>query len=235
MYSFDGRIRYSETDSEELLTLPGIIDYFQDAAIFHSEDVGVGVSALRNRERAWVLCSWQLEIERYPAFGEKIKISTYPYEFKGFMGSRNCLMTDESGEILVKGNCIWTFIDMQALKPVRVPPEISSCYEEDEKLPMNYKPRKILLPKDGGEELSAIYVEKHHLDSLSHVNNGQYVKIAMEYRKSTGRIKNFRAEYKTQAHLGDKIKPVRYDFDTVEIISLKSETGEVFATVEIEK
>ena len=30
MYTFSGRVRYSETDSRELLTLPAITDYFQD-------------------------------------------------------------------------------------------------------------------------------------------------------------------------------------------------------------
>ena len=46
MYSIESRIRYSETDKNEELTLPAIIDYFQDVAIFHSEDIGAGGRAL---------------------------------------------------------------------------------------------------------------------------------------------------------------------------------------------
>ena len=30
MYAFDSRIRYSEIDYDEKITLPGIINYFQD-------------------------------------------------------------------------------------------------------------------------------------------------------------------------------------------------------------
>ena len=38
IYSFDGRVRYSETGENGLLTLPGILNYFQDCSTFQSED-----------------------------------------------------------------------------------------------------------------------------------------------------------------------------------------------------
>ena len=38
MYKFDGRIRYSEVDSERKLTVEKMIDYFQDCSSFQSED-----------------------------------------------------------------------------------------------------------------------------------------------------------------------------------------------------
>ena len=42
MYTFDSRIRYSETDSEGKLTMASIINYFQDCSTFQSEDLGLG-------------------------------------------------------------------------------------------------------------------------------------------------------------------------------------------------
>ena len=44
MYTFDSRIRYSETDSEGKLTMASIINYFQDCSTFQSEDLGLGVA-----------------------------------------------------------------------------------------------------------------------------------------------------------------------------------------------
>ena len=35
MYTFDSRVRYSETGEDGLLSLPAIVDYFQDASTFH--------------------------------------------------------------------------------------------------------------------------------------------------------------------------------------------------------
>lgn len=66
MYSFDSRVRYSETDETGNLTVLGIINYMQDCSTFHSEEAGVGVQVLESRRRAWMLSSWQILIDRYP-------------------------------------------------------------------------------------------------------------------------------------------------------------------------
>ncbi len=54
-YSFDSRIRYSEIGENGCLTLPGILNYFQDCCTFHSESIGQGMEAVNKRERVWVL------------------------------------------------------------------------------------------------------------------------------------------------------------------------------------
>ena len=43
MYTFESRIRYSETDSEGKLTIASLINYFQDCSTFQSQDLGLGV------------------------------------------------------------------------------------------------------------------------------------------------------------------------------------------------
>ena len=83
MYSFESRIRYSETDSDGRLTLLSLMDYFQDCSTFQSEDLGVGLSFLRERKVVWVLSSWQIAIERLPEMGERVSVGTFPYDFKG--------------------------------------------------------------------------------------------------------------------------------------------------------
>ena len=43
-YSFTSRIRYSEIGEDGNLTLPGLINYFQDCSTFQSEAIGEGVA-----------------------------------------------------------------------------------------------------------------------------------------------------------------------------------------------
>ena len=64
MYTFDSRIRYSETDSEGKLTMASLINYFQDCSTFQSEDLGVGLEYFRENHMVWVLSSWQIVGER---------------------------------------------------------------------------------------------------------------------------------------------------------------------------
>ena len=40
-YTIDGRIRFSEVDHTRRITLPGIVNYFQDCSTFQSEDLGL--------------------------------------------------------------------------------------------------------------------------------------------------------------------------------------------------
>lgn len=235
MYKMNGRVRYSETDENQVLTLTSAIDYFQDAAIFNSQDVGVGPIPLFELGKAWVMCSWQLEVIRYPVFGEKIEVVTYPYGFKSFFGNRNCYMLDEKGEMIIKANCIWTMLDVNTMKPCRVPEDIINHYSSGEPIEMDYKPRKIIIPDVEGQACQSVTIERQHLDSMKHVNNGQYIKIAMNYIKHEGSVTKFRAEYKSQAHLGDIVIPVYYETDAVEVVALTSQSGEIYAVIEVEK
>ena len=59
MYEFNSRVRYSEIDHHGTLTLPALINYFQDCSTFQSEDVGLGTEVLKAEKRAWILSYWQ--------------------------------------------------------------------------------------------------------------------------------------------------------------------------------
>ena len=65
-YTTEGRIRFSEVDHTRRITLPGIVNYFQDCSTFQSEDLGLGIVHCSERKRAWILSSWQVVVERYP-------------------------------------------------------------------------------------------------------------------------------------------------------------------------
>ena len=66
MYEFKSRVRYSEIDHRGTMTLPALINYFQDSSTFHSEAVGLGMEYLREKQKIWVLFYWQVIVERYP-------------------------------------------------------------------------------------------------------------------------------------------------------------------------
>ena len=56
MYTFDSRIRYSETDETGALSLLGVINYMQDCSTFQSEDIGLGVEYLEKKRRGRGCC-----------------------------------------------------------------------------------------------------------------------------------------------------------------------------------
>lgn len=232
MYSLESRVRYSEIDSNGELSLQSVLDYFQDSSTFHSEDLGVGLEYLDKRNMVWLLSGWQIVVERYPKLGEYIKIFTFPYEFKGFIGFRNFYMEDKEGNKIAYANSIWTLMNLETMKPERISDEMKEKYILSEKLPMEYAPRKIEIT-DRGEQKETIVIKNHHLDTNHHVNNGQYLRIAMDYLPVGTVIRQMRAEYKKSALLGDFVVPfVKKDNGRYTIL-LSRENSEIYAIIEL--
>ena len=208
MYQFDSRVRYSETDEQGRLSVTGILNYLQDCSTLQSEDIGLGIEYLKKTRHAWWLSSWQIIIDRYPVLGEEIVISTWPYDFKGIYAYRNFTIQDPEGNYLVRANSNWFFFDTESGCPVRVGEEDVAAYGigQEEKLPMDYAPRRIPVPAEY-EEYPVIAVAAHHIDTNHHVNNAQYVEIAREVLPAGLFIRELRVEYKKAAILGDQIIP----------------------------
>lgn len=224
IYGFDSRIRYSEVDLHLHLTMGSVIDYFQDCSTFHSEHIGLGVGHLDGKDRAWVLSSWQIVCERFPRFGETVRIETWPYDFKGFYGSRNFSMKDAEGNRIIYANSLWVYMDTKNGRPAKVDPEEIEGYILEEKLPMDYAPRKLSMPKEMKEEPGFVVV-KNHLDTNYHVNNAQYVKMAEEYLPEGFRIGQLRAEYRKSAKLHDRIIPRVSEENGTYTVALTDEGG----------
>lgn len=230
MYCFKSRVRFSETDKNKKLTLPAIVDYFQDCSTFQTEDLGVGFSYLEPKGLTWVLSYWQIIIEEYPNLGEEITIGTLPYDFKSFLGRRNFFMEKE-GKMIVKGDSLWTLLDLKQMRPVKVPEELLKTYQKEEKLTMEYAPRKIAI--SGEEKIEEpLIVQRHHLDCNGHVNNGQYIKMAAGYLPNNFRVRQIRAEYKNQAYMGDVIYPRCYQEDGKYMVVLYNETNQPYVIME---
>lgn len=253
MYTFESRIRFSEVDVNCDLTFIGLLNYFQDCSTFQSEDLGIGVEHLFRNNMLWVVNFWQIDIFRYPHLGEKVTIGTMPYEFKGFIGFRNFFMKDEKGEYLAKAYSIWTLLELDSGKPKRPTKEHIETYGVEERLDMEYLSRKIAIP-DSMVKGRPVEIRVHHLDTNRHVNNGQYVNIAIDALRDIEalnqntddnnelidslsgndlKIKRLRVEYKKQVRLSDVLSPyIGKSEDDGNVICLKDENDETCCVIE---
>ncbi len=231
MYTWDSRVRFSEIGEDKRLTLDSILNYFQDSSTFQSEDLGNGMEILEGLGRMWVLSSWQIVVKEYPKLGEKIRLGTWPYSFQRFLGERNFIMYGEDGRVLAYANSLWSYLNAENGRPVRVDEEVIKLYTLEPKYEMEYAERKISLPEEMTKK-AHFPVEKSHLDSNHHVNNGQYVKMAGAYLPKGFEIAQMRAEYKRSAVLGDEICPRVWITDEKAVISLEDKEQNPFTVVE---
>ena len=104
----------------------------------------------------------------------------------------------------IRRTACWSFLDTDTGRPARVPEEIERLYVLEEKLDMNYASRKVPMPQNG-ETGEPFAVQKHHLDTNHHVNNGQYIQMAREYITADFAVRQMRAECKKSALPGDVV------------------------------
>ena len=205
MYTFDSRVRYSETDENGELTPLAMINYLQDCSTFQSEQLGVGIAWLREKKRAWLLNSWKILIDRTPSLGEAIHIGTFAYGFKGIYGYRHFFIRDASGAFCVRADSIWFLCDTETMTPVKATDEFTAPYLKGEGIELGMGAIKRKIPLPGNMKLAGkIPVMRHHLDTNHHVNNAQYVNIALE-AVGIRHPSEIRAEYRRAAVLGDEL------------------------------
>lgn len=223
MFSFDSIVRYSETDHKKRLTPSTIIDYFQDCSNFHSESVNAGMEFLSQTNRAWLMCSWQLVITRYPMVNEKITVSTWPYEFKGMYGYRNFIMQDEQKNTIAYANSIWTLIDTKSQRPAKIQEEDMNAYTVEPRLPMEYCDRKIKVPSTL-TQVEPFQIQNSSLDMFQHVNNSEYIRFGQDLLPTDFVVREVHAEYRKSAVLGDIIYPfLHVEQDNITILLANQE------------
>lgn len=232
MYSFDSRIRYSEVDQNCKLALDKLIDYFQDCTNFHSESIGLGVRETAAAKRCWMILTWFIEIERLPELAENVTIVTAPYAFKSCRGGRSFGMKDAEGNWLAKADSQWVYMDIEHGGFATIEAEMGNRYGVDDKIEMTMDTKRIRIPEDC-EKMEAIRVMQEHLDTNHHVNNGQYVRMALAYMPENMDIATVKVEYKKQAMLGDLIIPKVKTEDGKYLVALCGEDDKAYAVVEI--
>ena len=234
MYTFESRVRFSEADHTELLTLPGLVNYFQDCSTIQSEDIGYGVESLKKSGQAWILSAWQIVVNRYPKLGEYIRVSTWATDFTGLFGLRNFKMEDEAGEMTAWANSVWVYMDMKKGRPCRPAKEEVEAYRPEAPLDVEFAPRKIVLPKEL-EDGESFPVRRHQIDTNEHVNNCQYIQMAIDVVPECERAGQIRVEYKKSAVMGDIIYPKMAVEEQRKIVELCDAEGNPYAVVEFKE
>ena len=213
MYSFDARIRYSECDEAGRLSLFSLVNYLQDCSTFQSAGMGIGIDGLADRGLAWVLAAWRIEVDRLPAFGEDVTVSTWCHEMTRAHALRNFQLA-AGGKALVRANTQWFVYDTVRRRATRVPDDQLVYLADEPPLAMGPLARR-LVPAGEATPCPALHVSRRHLDTNHHVNNARYVAYALDALEAAGLAApepplTLQVQYRTMAFLGDPIVPVAY-------------------------
>lgn len=201
-------VNYYEIDYEERLLITSLVNYFGDVSTKHSEEMGGGIEYSKKNGVAWVLYKWSIDVERYPKYGEKIRVRTNACSFRKFYGYRIFEVFDEKGDIIARANSIWLLIDTNKRKILRVTKDMYEIFGLTEKDNRPLTIKNVKLPEKFTIEKS-FNVRYSDIDTNKHVNNVKYIDwiietipldIILKYA-----IKHINITYEKEALYGEKI------------------------------
>ena len=238
MYSFDSRVRYSECDETGRLSLFAAINYLQDCSTFQSDELGMVIDGLAPRGLAWVLANWRVEVDRLPAFGEEVTVSTWCYEMSRAHALRSFRMS-AGDEDLVRANSQWFVYDKERGRATRVPDDQRAYISTVPALEMAPLDRRIR-PEGDPSRAPDVRVTRRQLDTNRHVNNARYVALALDSLEAVGAPAptppmTLQVQYRSMAFLGDVIHPVVYASEGGWDVDLAGESGDTLALVRVRK
>lgn len=182
-------VHYYEINRYQEVTPVSILNYLEETAISHSEFVGYGFNRLQSEGAGWVLNRWQLEMERYPLWNEKITVETWPSSFERFYATREfnikCQdinyadIPDPDGQVIGRATSRWIFFNIARRRPARIPAEVGSAYGIDPDRVLD-DPFEDLASCEEADYSKEFEVRKSDIDTNGHVNNARYVEWLME-------------------------------------------------------
>ncbi|MBR0264923.1 MAG: hypothetical protein IJQ60_13710 [Prevotella sp.] len=220
MYSIKYKVTTSTCDSEGRLKLYSALQMMQDCSEMWIDSEPDVKQYFTKQNMAQLLATRQVEILRVPEYKENLTVTTSVYGMKPMFGFRNTFIYDSEGKPCYRTWSMGAFVDKAAGKLKRVDDATIASLTLEPQLEMNYKDRRIILPREVGETLEPIKVLRADIDYNKHVNNANYVRMAMELLPENFKVQGLRVEYRVAAKLGDVLIPTIYKIEGGFIISL---------------
>lgn len=207
MYELKVRVGPSKTDRNGVLRLTAALEIIQDCSLFLMESEPHFTAYLKNNGLGMFLVSRQADILRLPVYGETVTARTSVFDCRGYYGCRNTMLYGNDGRPCIQTWSIGAFVDMVSGTLVRLPPEVTDTVTMEQKIPMDYLDKKILVPDLPARQADPFSVRHCDIDFNQHMNNTRYVERALEFLPAELEIKRLRLEYRVPAKEGDLLHP----------------------------
>ena len=191
---------------------PAVRDYFQE------------------QNMTQLLASRQVQVVRVPSFKETLTVTTSVYEVKSMFGFRNTFIYDAQGRPCYKTWSMGAFVDKTTGHLKRADEQLMSTLTLEPRLEMDYRDRRIILGRADGDAMPAVTVMRADIDYNRHMNNANYVRVAMELLPADFLVTGLRVEYRAAARCGDVLVPTVYRPEP-DVVVVALAIGEIVAAI----
>ncbi|MCL2192738.1 MAG: thioesterase [Treponema sp.] len=168
-------VRFNAIDKSDTMTLNAVLNVFQELAVSHAENLGVGREAMARTGQAWILSRMSVQVDRRPRFGETVTVRSWPRGWEKLFALRDFDARDAQDRPIISARSCWIIIDMEKRRPLRPQAVMES-------MPLNEGLESLPFTPPGLESRSSMRKIAEHkamyndLDYNGHVNNVSYIR-----------------------------------------------------------
>ena len=200
------KILSSDTDCLRRLRLSRLFTFLQEAAIAHTEELGMGRAKTLDKGLLWIVTLQQAKITRLPVYDESVVLESAPGQTMHTFFPRYYRLTDENGNELVNAAALWALMDCTTRAMVF--PEKHGIRIDAMPAPWKtFLPRPPKLPENARE--SVFTVPYSYADLNGHMNNTRCFDLAEDLLPDSVRRANVReilTEYTGEAKAGETLR-----------------------------
>jgi len=173
-------LRYFEMNTLGLATPTIILALLEETASDHCYSINHSLFDLNKKNVGWLLVSGILQVDRYPAYKEKITIRTWLSSYSSIKGYRENIIFDEQHNIIGRAKGLWVFFDIEKRKPIPIFNDIKEkwFYDKEESIVKNIKKKIEVI--DFPTHVKTFKVHRFDTDMNKHVNNIRYLQWVIE-------------------------------------------------------
>jgi acyl-ACP thioesterase len=181
-------VAFGDVDRDNVLTLQGVFQLLQEAAIAHANQYDTGTGAMETRGESWVLNRMAVEVARYPHYGEALRLETWSSGIRGFKGYRDFRVFDSTGRGVIAGSSLWIYVNVRTKAIIRVPREVADKFPvgtEGVFCP-DLESLDLAAPDPATARACTITLRYSDIDANLHVNNTAYLDLLQSALAATG-------------------------------------------------
>ena len=147
------------------------LNWFEEAAFANSVQLGFDIDRFAQLGYFWVMRESDLEIIERPCFNERMLVTTWIADLQRVRAYHQYEARRENGQVLARCNSLWVLLDVNSLRPRRIP-EMMRLFKPAKDFVIE---KKKWPDFEGTEFVSERYVAFFEEDQLNHVNNAVYL------------------------------------------------------------
>ena len=199
IYTWQFAVRSYDLDADGHVRVAGLHHYLEEGATQASADAGYTYDWYFENRHSWVIRSIQARYYRPLRYGDIVELRTWVSDVRRIYSHREYdlrLATD--GSPVLRGRAKWVYVNLDTLRPVRIPDEAEQAFQPTGILdPLHIPLRSGQEVAAGGGSQTPHRVQHFEIDPAGHVNNANYLnwfeQAVVDYTAAQGVTETLRA------------------------------------------